>query len=47
MPITAKNFIVDPRVKGKVTLVSGQKLNVDQVYDVFLSVLEESSRRIS
>jgi len=38
--ITGKNFIVDPRVKGKVTLVSGQKLNVDQVYDVFLSVLE-------
>jgi len=38
--ITGRNFIVDPRVKGKVTLVSGQKLNVDQVYDVFLSVLE-------
>jgi len=38
--ITGRNFIVDPRVKGKVTLVSGQKLSVDQVYDVFLSVLE-------
>lgn len=38
--ITGKNFIVDPRVKGKVTLISGDKLNVAQVYAVFLSVLQ-------
>ena len=38
--ITGKNFIVDPRVKGKVTLVSGGPLNSNQIYDVFLSVLE-------
>ena len=38
--ITGKSFIVDPRVKGKVTLVSGSPLQTDQVYDVFLSVLE-------
>ncbi len=38
--ITGKSFIVDPRVKGKVTLVSGAPLRTNQVYDVFLSVLE-------
>ncbi len=38
--ITGKNFVVDPRVKGKVTLVSGEELNPDQVYQVFLSVLD-------
>jgi len=37
--ITGRNFIVDPRVKGKITLVSGGKLRADQVYDIFLSVL--------
>ncbi|MDH3280424.1 MAG: type II secretion system secretin GspD, partial [Gammaproteobacteria bacterium] len=37
--ITGKNFIVDPRVKGKVTLVSGGPLNAEQIYEVFLSVL--------
>ncbi len=38
--ITGTNFVVDPRVKGKVTVVSGGKLSADQIYDVFLSVLE-------
>jgi len=38
--ITGKNFVVDPRVKGKVTLVSGDKLSADQIYNIFLSVLE-------
>jgi len=38
--VTEKNFLVDSRVKGKVTLVSGQKLNAEQIYQVFLSVLE-------
>ena len=38
--ITGKNFVVDPRVKGKVTLVSGEELGPEQVYQVFLSVLE-------
>jgi len=37
--VTGKNFIVDPRVKGKVTLVSGSPIPVDTLYDVFLSVL--------
>ena len=38
--VTGKNFIVDPRVKGQVTLVSGTPLDADQIYHVFLSVLE-------
>ncbi|MGA8259242.1 MAG: type II secretion system secretin GspD [Arenicellales bacterium] len=38
--VTGKNFIVDPRVKGQVTLVSGTPLDADQIYQVFLSVLE-------
>lgn len=38
--ITGKNFIVDPRVKGKVTLVSSEELGPDQIYQVFLSVLD-------
>lgn len=37
--VTGKNFIVDPRVKGKVTLVSGSPVAVETLYDIFLSVL--------
>lgn len=37
--ITGKNFIIDPRVKGKVTIVSTHPLAADEVYQVFLSVL--------
>ncbi|MEE9447085.1 MAG: type II secretion system secretin GspD [Arenicellales bacterium] len=37
--VTGKNFIVDPRVKGKVTLVSGSPMPAEALYDVFLSVL--------
>lgn len=38
--ITGKNFIVDPRVKGKVTVVSSHPMNRDEVYQVFLSILQ-------
>jgi general secretion pathway protein D len=38
--ITGKNFIIDPRVKGKVTVVSSKPLNEDEVYSVFLSILQ-------
>ena len=41
--VTNKSFIVDPRVRGKVTLVSGGGLPVDQLYEIFLSVLEVSN----
>lgn len=37
---TGKNFIIDPRVKSKVTIISGKPLSKDEVYQVFLSVLE-------
>ncbi|MEJ2176655.1 MAG: type II secretion system secretin GspD [Gammaproteobacteria bacterium] len=41
--VTGKSFIVDPRVKGKVTLVSGVGLPADKLYEIFLSVLEVSN----
>lgn len=38
--ITGRNFVVDPRVSGEVTVVSAEPLEPEQVYEVFLSVLE-------
>jgi general secretion pathway protein D len=38
--IVGKNFIIDERVRGKVTIFSPSKISVDKVYQVFLSVLE-------
>ena len=38
--VSGKNFVVDPRVKGKVSVISGAALSGDQLYDVFLSILE-------
>ncbi|VAX11519.1 General secretion pathway protein D [hydrothermal vent metagenome] len=38
--LTNKNFIVDPRVKGKVTVITHQSMNKEEVYKVFLSVLK-------
>lgn len=37
--ITETSFIIDPRVKGKVTVISHSSLNQDEVYELFLSVL--------
>ncbi len=37
---TGKNFVVDPRVTGKISLVSSKPLHKNEVYHVFLSVLE-------
>jgi general secretion pathway protein D len=37
---TGKNFIVDSRVKGPVTLISRTPLDPDTVYEVFLSMLQ-------
>ena len=37
--ITGRNFIVDPRVTGKVNVISNRPMTPDEVYDVFLSVL--------
>jgi len=38
--LTGKNFVVDPRVKGKVTVVSASPLSKDEIYPIFLSILE-------
>jgi|TARA_B110000091_G_scaffold7343_1_gene7216 general secretion pathway protein D len=38
--ITQKNFVVDPRVKGQVTVISNEAMSKTAVYDVFLSVLD-------
>ncbi|HVM94794.1 MAG TPA: type II secretion system secretin GspD, partial [Candidatus Acidoferrales bacterium] len=38
--ITGKNFIVDDKVKGKITIISPGKINVDEAYLVFQSVLQ-------
>lgn len=37
---TGKNFIIDPRVKGKVTVISSRPMTSDEVYQTFLSLLE-------
>lgn len=38
--ITGRNFIVDERVKGKITIISPSKISVDEAYTVFQSVLQ-------
>ena len=37
---TGKNFVIDPRVKGKVTVISAHPMDRDEFYEVFLSILE-------
>ena len=37
---TGKNFVIDPRVKAKVTVVSSNTMSESEVYEVFLSVLQ-------
>jgi len=37
--ITGKTFVVDPRVKGSVTVISSTSMDRDAVYALFLSVL--------
>ncbi len=38
--LTGKNFLIDEKVKGKVTVMSPKKIPVNDVYRVFLSILE-------
>ncbi len=38
--LTGRNFVVDDKVKGKVTVISPKKIAVDEVYKVFESVLD-------
>jgi general secretion pathway protein D len=38
--ITGKNFIIDPRVQGKVSISSGSPMSNNALYQVFLSMLQ-------
>ncbi|MBC2715531.1 MAG: type II secretion system secretin GspD [Desulfobacteraceae bacterium] len=38
--LTGKNFIIDRRVKGSISVISPTKISVDEAYKVFESVLE-------
>lgn len=38
--LTKKNFIIDREVKGNVTIISPEKISIDDAYHVFESVLE-------
>ena len=37
---TGRNFVVDPRVKARVTVISSAPLSSDELYETFLSVLQ-------
>ena len=37
--ITGETFVVDPRLKGEVTVISSTPLNAEGIYELFLSVL--------
>lgn len=38
--ISGKNFVVDPRVNAKVTVISARPMDRNEIYQVFLSVLQ-------
>jgi general secretion pathway protein D len=38
--MTGKNFIVDPRVKGRITVVSSHPMSREETYHVFLAILQ-------
>ena len=37
--ITKKNFIIDPQIQAKVTVISGRPVHKDEIYEIFLTVL--------
>lgn len=37
---TGKNFLIDPKVRGKVTIISEKKMTIEEAYQAFLSSLE-------
>ena len=38
--VTGKNFIIDPRVKAQVTMVSSTPMTAEALYEAFLSILQ-------
>ena len=41
--LTCKNFIIDPRVRAQVTLISATPMNPQEFYETFLAVLQVNS----
>lgn len=40
--VTGKNFLIDPRVQGKISIVSSSPMSDKELYEVFLSMLQVS-----
>lgn len=40
--VTGKNFVIDPRVQGKISIVSSKTMSEKELYQVFLSMLQVS-----
>ena len=40
--VTGKNFVIDPRVQGKISIISSTPMSDQELYQVFLSVLQVS-----
>lgn len=38
--VTGRTFIIDPRVRGKVTVISEKEMTQNQIYETFLATLE-------
>ncbi|HIP94552.1 MAG TPA: hypothetical protein EYH20_04360, partial [Leucothrix sp.] len=38
--ITGKSFVVDPRVKGRVTVITSSDIDANELYETFLSILQ-------
>lgn len=38
--VTGRNFIIDPRVSGRITVTSARPIPADAVYETFLSILD-------
>ena len=38
--ITEQNFVLDPRINGNVTVISNRALSRDEIYQLFLSVMQ-------
>jgi general secretion pathway protein D len=38
--ITDQNFVLDPRINGNVTVISNRALSRDEIYELFLSVMQ-------
>ncbi|HET8730812.1 MAG TPA: type II secretion system secretin GspD [Moraxellaceae bacterium] len=41
--VTGKSFVVDPRVKGTITVISSKALSANELYELFLGVLSVNS----